>query len=162
MSHLNFQIQILAFSIKFCPIKKLTCLVTQFNHKLFLPKWTIIGIFYDFGSTQNVNAACFEWDFFFDFQTPCPFDPKIVRVCRKKSTLKRHLGIYPYFHRASASWWRFQSVMIIKRDQDTFAWYTRYYKLWKDDKKMYLLLQNSKCCIGSAVFECLKLSSSLE
>ena len=73
---------------------KLTCHVTLFDHKLFLPKWTIIVIFYDFVSTQNVNAACFEWDFFFDFQTPCPFDPKIVRVCRKKSTLKRHLPMF--------------------------------------------------------------------
>ena len=88
MAHLNFQI--LAFSTKFCTIK----INLSGNTVWPQPKWTIIGIFYDFVSTQNVNAACFEWDFFFDFQTPCPFDPKIVRVCRKKCTLKRHLPMF--------------------------------------------------------------------
>ena len=34
---------------------KSTCLVTLFDHKLFLPKWT--SIFHDFMSTQNVNVA---------------------------------------------------------------------------------------------------------
>ena len=40
------------------------------------PKWTFFGIFNQLLSTQNVNVARFarnvEWDFFCDFQTPCP------------------------------------------------------------------------------------------
>ena len=40
-----------------------------------LPKLTIFGIFNQLLSTQNVNTARFarnvEWDFFWDFQTPC-------------------------------------------------------------------------------------------
>ena len=60
-------------------ILKLTCLVTLFDRKLQFfknsPKWTILGIFNQVLSTQNVYVARFarnvEWDFFCDFQTPC-------------------------------------------------------------------------------------------
>ena len=76
MFHLNFWI--LAFSPIFV-ILKLTCLVTLFDRKLQVfknsPKWTILGIFNELSSTQNVNVARFAhnvvWDFFCDFQTPC-------------------------------------------------------------------------------------------
>ena len=55
----------------------LTCLVTLFDCKRQTfknsPKWTIIGIFNELLSTQNLNVARFarniEWDFFCDFQT---------------------------------------------------------------------------------------------
>ena len=60
-------------------LSKLTCLVTLFDRKLQVfkssPKWTILGIFNQLLSTQNVNVARFarnvEWDFFCDFQTLC-------------------------------------------------------------------------------------------
>ena len=73
MSHLSW---ILAFSINFCHILKVTCLVTLFDHKLQVfkisSKWTIFGIFNELLSTQNVNVARFarnvEWDFFCDFK----------------------------------------------------------------------------------------------
>ena len=74
MSHLNFWI--LAFSPNFCPIK------TDLSGNTVWPqasgfqkpsKWTILGIFNQLLSTQNVNVARFahnvEWDFFCDFQT---------------------------------------------------------------------------------------------
>ena len=52
---------ILAFSINFSPIKKLTCLVTLFDNKLQIfknsPKLTIFGIFNELLSTQNVMLA---------------------------------------------------------------------------------------------------------
>ena len=56
---------------------KLTCLVTLFDRKLQVfkssPKWTILGIFNQLLSTQNVNVARFarnvKWYFFCDFQT---------------------------------------------------------------------------------------------
>ena len=60
MSHLNFSI--LAFS-PFFVLLKLTCLVTLFDRKLQVfkksPKWTILGIFNQLLSTQNVNVARF-------------------------------------------------------------------------------------------------------
>ena len=72
VSHLNF------YFWHFPP--NLSCLVTLFDRKLQIfknsPKWTILGIFNKLLSTQNVNVARFahnvEWDFFCDFQTPCP------------------------------------------------------------------------------------------
>ena len=60
---------------------KVTCLVTLFDRKLQVfknsPKLAIFGIFNDLLSTWfDLNAARFthnvEWDFFCDFQTPCP------------------------------------------------------------------------------------------
>ena len=58
---------------------KLPCLVTLHYPKLQVfknsPKWTIFGIFNELLSSQKVNESRFarnvEWDFFWDFQTPC-------------------------------------------------------------------------------------------
>ena len=66
--------RILAFSTILCPILKVTCLVTLFDHKLQVfknpAKLTIFGIF---NELLNVNVARFarnvECDFFCDFKT---------------------------------------------------------------------------------------------
>ena len=62
----------------------MTCLVTLFDRKLEVfknsPKLTILGVFNEFLSTQNVNVARFarnvERDFFCDFSTPWPIGSK--------------------------------------------------------------------------------------
>ena len=78
MSHLS--VSIWAFSTNFCPFKIDLSGNTVWPSKLQIfknsPKLTTFGIFNQLLSTQNVNVARFarnvEWDFFCDFQTPCP------------------------------------------------------------------------------------------
>ena len=71
----------------FVQLKKVTCLVTQFDRKFQIfkkwQKWTIFGIFYYFLSTQNVKIARFARNFFFKL-LDLILDLGIVRK-RKKS-----------------------------------------------------------------------------
>ena len=82
IKNVTFEIfKFLAFSTNFCPIKSdlsgNTVLTANFRFFKNSPKWTIFGLFNELLSTQNVNVARFarnvEWDFSFDFQTPCIF-----------------------------------------------------------------------------------------
>ena len=67
-------IWILAFSINFCLIEIGLSGNTVLGFQKS-PKLTILGIFNELLSTQNVNVARFarnvEWDFSHDFQTLC-------------------------------------------------------------------------------------------
>ena len=76
MSHLSFCI--LAFSVNFCPLE-FPCLVALvFKNS---PKLTILGIFNQLLSTQNLaRFACnVECDFFCDFQTLWTFTIRKVQ-----------------------------------------------------------------------------------
>ena len=73
---------------------KFTCLATLFDCKLQVfknsPKWTILGIFNQLLSTQNINvnvARNVEWDFFCDFQTLwiTVITKKILGICHLAS-----------------------------------------------------------------------------
>ena len=59
-----------------CLISIFTCMVTQFDYKVFKksPKWTIFGSYIQLLSTPSTSVARFDrnvdWVFFCDFQTP--------------------------------------------------------------------------------------------
>ena len=98
-------------------LSKVTCLVTLFNRKLqvfkYSPKLTIFGIFSELLSTQNVNVARYarnvEWDFFCDFQTLCDLGPFSALICESafdnicvfsypsRKTLTLYLGVVIVF-----------------------------------------------------------------